>query len=414
MLKLYFYAGFMFTSFALLLPFCICVLGALLFFFKRHKHTSQQLMLALNVLCLVYFCADTMLLDGDMGWFSTIGCSALRQFVGPMLLPLLLLFKRSMLRSNYYSWTTGFWFIPSVMLGSVCFILYSLMGVDNAAAYASQCNSPEGIGDSIYAEDTVYQLHYLFARQIYMIVMLIEMVYVIGYLVYLMVHSGYTPKAMLKLLRTGGSVPVVNLLLPVLIFFLILTGIRLGVGRAFLLSHLGVAATCNFLMAMFIICVNYLTLYANRSPVTLRTLRSPLSSADSAKKYHYGAEREKPDTPVEGMSALSYAELVDGFKALVMVERIFLEPTVSVEDVAMRLHSNRTYVSCMVSKEFGMNFRDYLASLRVDYAQKYMKAHPSATQDEVAQASGFSSASTFNKKFRQTVGISPRQWQINN
>lgn len=403
----------MFTSFALLLPFCICVLGAFVYVFKRHKHTSQQLMLVLNVLCLVYFFADTMLLGEGINGVFGIVCSITRQFVGPMLLPLLLLFTRSMFRSNYYSWTTGFWFIPPVMLGSVSVVLFSLMGLDAASEYVAQYNvKPELEG--AFSTDTIYQMHYFFARRVYVAVMLLEMLYVMGYFAVLMVRSGYTLPAMLKLLRTGGSVPVVNLLLPILILFLVVTSMRLGLGRAFDPSNVALFATCNLLLATLVLCVDYITLYANRSPVTLRTLRSPLSSADSAKKYHYGAEREKPDTPIEGMSAISYAELVDGFKALIMVERIYLESTISVEDVAMRLHSNRTYVSCMVSREFNMNFRDYLASLRVDYAQKYMKAHPSATQDEVAQASGFSSASTFNKKFRQTVGMSPRQWQINN
>lgn len=403
----------MFTSFALLLPFCICLLGTLVFTFKRHKHTSQQLMLLLNGLCTIYFCCDTMLLDGGMGAIPTIMCSVIRQFIGPMLLPFLLLFTRSMIRSNYYSWTTGFWFIPPVMLGSVSLVLFVLMGTDSAAAYINLCSAESGVVGP-FAESTIHQMHYLFARHIYLAIMSVEILYVIGYLIYMMYRSGYTLRVMYKLIRTGGSVPIVNLLIPVISLFLVVTGIRLCMGRHFLLNHLVFTAFFNLLMASLVIVIDYLTLYANRSPVTLRTLRSPLSSADSGKKYHYSAEKEKAETPIEGMNAISYAELVDGFRALMMVERVYLEVAISVEDVAMRLHSNRTYISCLVSKEFNMNFRDYIGSLRVEHAKKYMKAHPEATQDEVAQASGFSSGSTFNKKFRQTVGISPRQWQINN
>lgn len=407
----------MFTSFALLMPFCVCVLCTLLFTFKRHKSVPQQLMLFLNMLCALFFFADSLLIDssnsGSIGWFPLISITALRQFLGPILLPLLLLFVRSMIRANYYSWTTGFWFTPPVMLGSVCFVLLSLMEPDTAQEYVRQLNGghePSGI----FASDFLYRLHYIFAQLIYVVIMMVEMLYVMGYLIYLMVHSGYTLKTMSKLFRTDGSVPVVNLLAPVLITFLVVTGIRLGIGREFLLSNLWFAATCNLLLAALVLVANYLMLYANRSPITLRMLRSPLSSADSSKRYHYAAENGSLQTPVEGMSAISYAELIDGFKALVLVERIYLETAITIEDVATRLHSNRTYVSCMVSKEFGMSFRDYLATLRVQHAQEYMKAHNTATQEEVAQASGFASASTFNKKFRQVVGVSPRQWQINN
>lgn len=406
--------GYMFTSFALMLPFCASVLGVLIFLFKRYKHVSQQLMLALNVLCLVYFCADTMLIDDNLGSFFAIAFSALRQFVGPVLLPMILLFMRSFSSSKYYSWKTGFWFIFPVMLGSVSVVLFSLMGMDNAMAYIHQCNY-DGELSGVFATDTIYQLHYLFGRQVFTAVMLIETIYVIGYLVYVMFHSGYKLPVMGKLLRTGGKVPVVNLLIPVFIGFLVLCAIRMSVGRSFLLNNKALAAVFNLFLSLFILALNYITLYANRSPVSLRTLRSPLSGADSAKKYHYETDNaSKAVTPIEGMSAISYAELVDAFKALIMVERIYLETTISVEDVATRLHSNRTYVSCLVSKEYGMNFRDYIGTLRVEHAQKFMKANPEATQEEVAQASGFTSASTFNKKFRQVVGISPRQWQVNN
>lgn len=403
----------MFTSFALLLPFCICVLSALVFMFKRHKYASQQFVLVINILCSAYYFADTMLLgDSISGVFAIIG-SVVCQFVGPMILPLYLLMTRSMMRSNYYSWTTGFWFTPPVMLGSASLLLFTLMG-DHAGEYALQFHSCSPL-PSVYADSNIHQMHYLFAHNIFLLVMLLEIVYSVGYYIYMMVHSGYRMRAIVKLLRTGGNVPIVNLLYPALIVLLLLAGARLLLGRIIAPDYLvAVTAVFNLFISLVLIVINYFTLYANRSPVTLRTLRSPLSSADSNKHYHYGAEKENAETPIEGMSALSYAELVDGFRALVMVERVYLESSVTIEDVAVRLHSNRTYISCLVSKEFGMSFRDYLGSLRVEHAQKYMKSHPAATQDEVAQASGFSSASTFNKKFRQVVGVSPRQWMVNN
>ncbi len=403
----------MFTSFALLLPFCASMLGLLVFLFKRYKHVCQQLMLVINVLFIIFFCADSLLIHGTSSWTLAVTCSALRQFIGPMLLPVFLLFVRSFIKSNYHSWTTGFWFIFPVVLGSVNVVLYSLMGMENAAAYISQSYLEDGF-EGIFATDSIYKLQYVFEREVYGGVMVLEMLYVIFYLFRLMYSSGYKLPVIAKLLRTGGKVPVVNLLVPVLILLILLVGIRIGVGRAFLIQHKPLAGALNFFVSLVVLALNYFTLYANRSPVNLRTLRSPLSGADGAKKYHYETDGEKQVAPVEGMNPIAYAELVDSFKALIMVEKVYLEATLTVEDVATRLHSNRTYVSCMISKEYGMNFRDYLSSLRVDYSQKFMKANPSATQEEVAQASGFSSASTFNKKFHQVMGISPRQWQVNN
>ena len=113
----------MFTSFALLLPFWICVLGTFLFIVKRHKDLTQRFILALNILCMLYFCADSILLYGEQDSVQGIVSSILRQFVGPTLLPLLLLFLRSMRKTSTLPWTTGFWFIPPVAFGSVSLVL---------------------------------------------------------------------------------------------------------------------------------------------------------------------------------------------------------------------------------------------------------------------------------------------------
>ena len=57
-----------------------------------------------------------------------------------------------------------------------------------------------------------------------------------------------------------------------------------------------------------------------------------------------------------------------------------------------------------------MGFPELLNVLRVDYAQEYLKNHPDAHQDEVARASGFLSASSFNTTFKRTTGLTPKVW----
>lgn len=401
----------MFTSFALLLPFWVCVLGTFLFVAKRHKDLTQRLILVLNVLCVVYFCSDSILLYGVQDSYLGIASSLVRQFIGPALLPLLLLYLRSMSRNHILTWTTGFWFIPPVVFGSVSLVLFFLMGRENAGDYLAACIGLDGMREQ-YQGSGLHELHFLFNHDVYKYFMLSEVLYVSGWIVYQIYHSEYRLRSLNRHLLQGDHIPVRSLLYPSVLMFLFFTGVRLLFGREVLHYNLPLAGSFNVMMAMMIIVVDYLTLFTNRSPVTFRVLRSPLSMADSGRKYHYAAEDGRMDTPLEGMSATSYAELVDAFKALMMVERIYLEPNLGIEDLVSKLNTNRTYISCLVSKEFGMNFRDYIGSLRIEYAMKYMKSHPTATQDEVAHASGFSSASSFNKKFRQVMGMSPRQWQI--
>ena len=79
-------------------------------------------------------------------------------------------------------------------------------------------------------------------------------------------------------------------------------------------------------------------------------------------------------------------------------------------DVAEKLHTNKTYVSRLVNNTYEMPFPDLINTLRVDYAEQYISAHRDARQNEIAQACGFSSASSFNNIFKKVTGMTPKIW----
>lgn len=89
---------------------------------------------------------------------------------------------------------------------------------------------------------------------------------------------------------------------------------------------------------------------------------------------------------------------------------LYLNPDLTIEDVAAEINSNRVYVSQIVNQLMQMSFREYVQKLRVLHAERYMTLHPFETQDKVAQVSGFADASSFNRKFRQMEGLTPKEW----
>ena len=102
--------------------------------------------------------------------------------------------------------------------------------------------------------------------------------------------------------------------------------------------------------------------------------------------------------------------LVYRFQRLMQDEQLFLQPSLTLTEVADRLHSNKTYISKMVNQTYGIGFPEVLNVLRVDYAQQYMRAHKSASQKEVAKEAGFLSASSFNTVFKRITGTTPKLW----
>jgi AraC-like DNA-binding protein len=95
-------------------------------------------------------------------------------------------------------------------------------------------------------------------------------------------------------------------------------------------------------------------------------------------------------------------------------EQAFLHPSLTLSDVAERLHSNKTYVSKMVNHTYNMGFPEVLNILRIDYAEQYIISHRDATQEEIAKACGFLSASSLNSTFKRITGYTPKVWAARN
>ncbi|MEL7296331.1 MAG: AraC family transcriptional regulator [Pseudomonadota bacterium] len=88
----------------------------------------------------------------------------------------------------------------------------------------------------------------------------------------------------------------------------------------------------------------------------------------------------------------------------------FLESRLSIGEVASRLATNETYVSRAVNKGRGQTFNAFINSLRVTHAKTLLLAGEQPLL-QIAAASGFNSKATFNRVFRDSVGMTPTQFK---
>ena len=102
--------------------------------------------------------------------------------------------------------------------------------------------------------------------------------------------------------------------------------------------------------------------------------------------------------------------LISRFQHVMMEEQLFLQPRLTLEDVAERLNSNKTYVSKMVNNTYNLGFPELINTLRVDYAEQYILSHREAKQEQIAKECGFLSASSFNTTFKKVTGMTPKVW----
>lgn len=83
----------------------------------------------------------------------------------------------------------------------------------------------------------------------------------------------------------------------------------------------------------------------------------------------------------------------------------------TLEELAARLYTNKTYLSTFIKDEYDMNFSSWVASLRIDEAKRIMLKEPEKRLQEVAFECGFSSLAYFSSVFSKSEGISPSAWQ---
>jgi AraC-like DNA-binding protein len=87
-------------------------------------------------------------------------------------------------------------------------------------------------------------------------------------------------------------------------------------------------------------------------------------------------------------------EILSAVKTVVESQEAFLDPHLTLQDVADRSGYSRTYISGLVKSELG-GFVNYVNRLRLAYVDSYLKDNPDATLGEAIDAAGFGSRPTY-------------------
>ena len=84
-------------------------------------------------------------------------------------------------------------------------------------------------------------------------------------------------------------------------------------------------------------------------------------------------------------------------RVLVEEGELFLNPNLTMTELAVQLKTNRSYLSQVFRNRFHSSFYGYINRLRIRYAVRYAREHPEATRRDIASMSGFGSVRTMNR-----------------
>ena len=121
---------------------------------------------------------------------------------------------------------------------------------------------------------------------------------------------------------------------------------------------------------------------------------------------------ETPEEKEETDSASpTYYSAIEKNLAAWLSQNGFTRPGLTIEDLALNLGTNRTYLAAYIKQTYAVSFREWIANLRVDYAKQLFTANPKMSAGEVCEATGFLSQSYFNKIFTDREKMPPAKWK---
>ncbi len=137
---------------------------------------------------------------------------------------------------------------------------------------------------------------------------------------------------------------------------------------------------------------------------------------NAIKSSIFNAEKiENPVFAQEEKNALNTID-IDFWKTKILylleVDKIYENPKLTLADVSKLLETNTKTISNTINSGFEMNFNDCINQYRIESVKEKLKngAHKKSTLLGIAFDCGFNSKATFNRAFKKSTGVSPKDY----
>lgn len=415
----------------LFLPGLTCLLWIFIHvLLASHTNTFKVLVLLLSMIVLSS-AADIVM---EILWNSEALPMVVIQLTTPTLLPLSWLFLASL--DGNFKMQPGhlLWIIIPVALFSVSLIIVIIDSPASIDELLVRIQSADKVTPDLFRR-TSERAYYICSQVILSWVLMAESLYFTFYIVRLAYRRHFSFRQLFGFFFRGRKISVLHLQIFVLSALALMHALKFVLHAHFFNSHQWFSVLFALLLSILFFTFAMNALFSSREYLSLSDLPTAL-------RFNYNRETRVPFTQavvrdmLDGMDSQVIAELLPRheerdlaasvlgnayhpddqdsllyrFQHLMRDEQLFLQPGLMLTEVADRLGSNKTYVSKLVNQTYKKGFPEVLNILRVDYAQRYIPAHPGASQEEIAKACGFLSASSFNSTFKRITGLTPKVW----
>lgn len=389
------------------LPFSVCAVWCVLTVIKRHKTTSDRLMMwIMGLLAASFFCGSHHM-DPNPNYKMLAIYDVVLQFSSLAVFPIVCLYVRSCYEDHTITWVPYLSTVPSLVLLLLSFILTLMLGLDRCAELTELYL--KGIINR-NALDPIEFSYVVVTYQVYFVTFFVSLSVSLICVFARLFTGKFKFQHIVAFLRGEKSSFIANVICLFFVIFFILWGVSLIFPNVFTNTLSIWSSVYALVTSLLLFMVGYVTAVPALPGgyINLDRLQHPFSAMrQSTQEFLQGID----SGPMAGVATSGYDKIMDSFRKYMDKDYGYLNPTLSIEEIARVLNTNRTYVSKLVNLYYGMTFRDYLNKKRLDYAKQLMADEPDASLEYIAAKSGFQSSTQFIRKFRETEGLTPTVWK---
>lgn len=427
----------MLYNLVIFIPVYTCLFWLILnsiFASKTGTYTLVQILLGVLGVFLFTDCCYTA---NGFSLFMQSRVSILEMATAPCVIPVLLLYLDKQRKDSGYDPVWMIWLVFPAALVTASILLNIVVGDTLLAEFLGRLNK-EGYSVAVSYKGSPVYSYFIWTEWVFRGVFLLEFLFFIIYFIRVAAKTGWKIRVVRDFFVNGGRISVAHIQFALSSFFLVALLAKVSLFKNFLDQYPWIPVLESFLVFVFLFLFALIALFSARETISLEEIRSAMrynynketkanvmgrqmeellseaeeDTLESLKPQASGRQEGRVAKAIMSAMATSWDEksLLARFQRLIVEEKLFLIPGLSLDEVAEKLHTNRTYVSKLVNTSYNMGFPEFLNQLRIDYAEEFLIAHPDMSQADVAKACGFLSASSFNVAFKRITGMTPRMW----
>lgn len=183
-------------------------------------------------------------------------------------------------------------------------------------------------------------------------------------------------------------------------------------------------------LGLVIVAIAFVTawyMYRRKNRLYLEIVKQnqeAIKSREKLREERAVEKAQKEETEKNGNGSGKYAnspmtdkkgiELYERVEEMMENDKIYADKDLSIDSLADKLGTNRSYLSRTINEQSGLNFNNYVNKYRLNAATEILSDVDNDVPLKVlADQLGFNSLSPFYKSFQKEIGISPSKYREN-